>query len=109
MSLALPEAFADLTEFSDWALETWRERYEKRLSSTVEEMQALYDAITPRFAEILTYCDGHDLADLPEEARNLMLLLFSLCEASLPVEAWRQPRVPDSGAADLQMVVEPRL
>ncbi len=107
--LALPEEFADLAQFEDWALETWRERYEKRLASTVEEMQALYDAITPRIEEILSYCDRHDLAELPDEVRNLMFLLFSLCEASLPVEIWRQPRVPDSGAADLTMVAEPRL
>ena len=106
---ALPADFADLAQFSDWILETWRERYDKRLASTMDEMQALYDSITPRIGEILSFCNRHDLADLPSEVRNLMLLLFSLCEASLPVEAWRQPRVPDSGAADFTMVAEPRL
>ena len=107
-TLALPDEFADLAQFSDWALETWRERYEKRLASTMPEMQALYDSITPRIDEILAFCDRHELGELPDEVRNLMLLLFSLCEASLPVEAWRQPRVPDSGAADLAMTAEPR-
>lgn len=106
---ALPADFADLEPFADWALDTWRERYEKRLDSTMAEMQAFYDAMMPRLAEILDYCDAFDLDDLPDDARNLLLLAFSLCEASFPVEAWRQPRVPDSGSADLEMVREPPL
>jgi hypothetical protein len=28
---------------------------------------------------------------------------------SFPVEVWKQPRVPDSGAAYLDLVVEPRV
>ena len=106
---ALPADFTDLEPFADWALDTWRERYEKRLDSTMAEMQAFYDAMMPRLTEILEYCDGFDLDDLPDDARNLLLLAFSLCEASFPVEAWRQPRVPDSGSADLEMVREPPL
>lgn len=105
----LPPDFADLAPFADWALDTWRERYEKRLASTMDEMQAFYDAMMPRLSEILDYCDTFDLDALPDDARNLLLLTFSLCEASFPVEAWRQPRVPDSGSADLEMVREPAL
>lgn len=106
---ALPADFADLEPFADWALDTWRERYEKRLDSTMAEMQAFYDTMMPRLTEILDYCDAFDLDDLPDDARNLLLLAFALCEASFPVEAWRQPRVPDSGSADLEMVREPPL
>ena len=105
----LPEAYADLAVFEDWMLDTWRARYQKRLASTMDEMQALYDAMFPRLQEILDLCDSHSLAALPDDVRNLMLLLFSLCEVSLPVEAWRQPRVPDSGAADIFMAHEPRI
>ena len=105
----LPAEFADLAAFEDWMLDTWRARYEKRLASSIDEMQALYDAMFPRLQQILDHCDAHPLDDLPDDVRNLMLLVFSLCEASLPVEAWRQPRVPDSGAADIQMAHEPRI
>ena len=106
---ALPEQFADLAPFSDWIVETWRERYEKRLASTMDEMQAFYDATMPRVDEILEYCDQFDVDDLPDEVRHLAQLLFALGEASFPVESWRQPRVPDSGAADIEMVSEPPL
>ena len=105
----LPAGFADLAPFADWALDTWRERYEKRLGSTMADMQAFYNAMMPRLTEILEHCDSFDLDDLPDDARNLLLLAFSLCEASFPVESWRQPRVPDSGSADLEMVREPPL
>lgn len=105
----LPDEFADLAPFSGWALDTWRERYDKRLASTMGEMQAFYDATMPRLTEMLEYCDAFDLNDLPDDARNLLLLAFSLCETSFPVEAWRQPRVPDSGSADLELVREPLL
>ncbi len=105
----LPEQFADLAPFTDWIFDTWRPRYEKRLASTMDEMQAFYDAVLPRIGEITDYCDQYDINDLPDDARNVLLLTFAFCEASFPVEAWRQPRVPDSGAADLEMVSEPPL
>jgi len=105
----LPGDYAELAEFSDWILETWRKRYEKRLASTIDEMQAFYDATMPRLDDIMAFLDTQPSSDLPDDVRNLTLLVAGLCEASLPVEAWRQPRVPDSGAADIFMVSEPRL
>jgi hypothetical protein len=109
MTETLPAQFGELAPFSGWILETWRERYDKRLASTMAELQSFYDAMMPRLQEILDHCDRYDVDDLPDDVRNLMLLTFSLCEASFPVEAWRQARVPDSGAADLVMVREPLL
>jgi hypothetical protein len=106
---ALPGQFAELAPFTEWVLETWRERYEHRLASTMDDMQAFYDVMMPRLDEIIEHCNGLDIDDLPEDARNLLLMAFSLCEVSFPIEAWRQPRVPDSGAADLEMVTEPPL
>ena len=44
-------------------------------------------------------CDKFDLHALPEDATHLLWLCYSLVNASFPVEVWRQPRVPDSGAA----------
>ena len=44
---------------------------------------------------------------LPEDARRLLWLCYSLVNVSFPVEVWRQPRVPDSGAASFDMLVEP--
>ena len=43
----LPADFAALESFSDWILATEPERYARRLASSMEEMQALYDAAFP--------------------------------------------------------------
>ena len=107
MSTFLPAEFADLEVFADWCLPTEPERYAKRLGSNMDEMQAFYDAITPRAEEALTYCDKFSLDDLPEDVLNLMHLLYSLVTVSFPVECWKQPRVPDSGATSLDCVAEP--
>ena len=103
----LPADFADLEPFVDWSLETEAERYAKRLSSTMEELQSFYDAVFPRLEEAMAYLDALDLSALPEDATRLLWLCYSLVNASFPVEVWRQPRVPDSGAASMDMVVEP--
>lgn len=104
----LPEEFADLERFgADWALRTERERYAKRLSSSMEQMQAFYDAAFPRAEAALKYLDQFELDDLPEQAQNLLCLLYSLVMVSFPVEVWKQPHVPDAGAAYLDLVDEP--
>ena len=104
----LPAEFADLEPFAPrWCLPTENERYQERLGSSMEDMQAFYDAITPRAEAALDYCDQFPLADLPHDARRLLLLLQSMVMVSFPVEVWRQPRVPDSGASTLICVGEP--
>jgi hypothetical protein len=103
----LPTGFTDLEPFADWALATEAERYAKRLASSMEELEAFYDAAFPRLADAMAYLDGLDLHALPEEATALLWLCYSLVNVSFPVEVWRQPRVPDSGAASMDMLVEP--
>lgn len=103
----LPNEFADLQRFSDWCLPTEPERYSKRLSSTMSEMQDLYDAALPRLGDAMTYCRQYSLKAMPEDARSLMHLMQSLVMVSFPVECWKQPRVPDTGAAYLDCVQEP--
>ena len=104
----LPREFSDLEPFArKWCVATERERYATRLSSSVEEMQAFYDAFFPRGEEAIAYCDKFPLDDMPEDAQHLLQLIHSLVMVSFPVEAWRQPHVPDSGAAYLDRILEP--
>lgn len=103
----LPAEFADLEPFADWSLRTEAARYTKRLSSTMDDLQALYDAAFPRLEAALAYLDRFELASLPEDARRLLWLTYSLVNVSFPVEVWRQPRVPDSGATSMDAIIEP--
>jgi len=102
-----PSEFADLEPVAEWSLRTERERYAKRLSATMDQLQAFYDHVFPRLEAILAYLDRHELEALSDDATRLLWLTYSLVNASFPVEVWRQPRVPDSGAASLDVVVEP--
>jgi hypothetical protein len=104
----LPPQFSDLEPFAaKWCLTTERERFAERLASTMDEMQAFYDAVTPRAEEAMTYLDQFPLDAMPEDATNLLHMLYSMIAASFPVECWGQPRVPDTGAAYLELVSEP--
>jgi hypothetical protein len=103
----LPPEFDDLEPLADWSLRTEAERYAKRLSSTMDELQAFYDAAFPRIESAMEYLDQFELDALPEDASRLLWLYYSLVNATFPVEVWRQPRVPDSGAASFDVVIEP--
>ena len=104
----LPSEFSDLEPFAaTWCLATEDERYQQRLASTMDELQAFYDAVVPRADEAMSYCDRFPLDELPRDARNLLHLLFSMVMVSFPVEAFGQPRIPDTGAAYLDCLVAP--
>jgi len=108
MSTKLPKEFAELEPFAaDWCLPTETERFAKRLSSSMEEMRSFYNAITPVAKAAIAYCNQYPLDAMPDDALNLMHLLYSMIMVSFPVECWGQPRVPDSGAAALECLVEP--
>ena len=107
--MPLPVEFADLEPYLAWDLPTEPERYARRLSSTMDEMQAFYDAAFPRMQAVLDFCGDTPIEELSDEQRSLVHLMQSVIMVSFPVEVWKQPRVPDSGATWLDLVTEPRI
>jgi hypothetical protein len=107
MPNTLPSDFADLEQFADWAIPTEKARYDKRVASTMDQLQAFYDAAFPRMQDAMSYLDQLDLNALPDDAKRLLWLYCALVTVSFPVEVWRQPRVPDSGASSFDAVLEP--
>jgi hypothetical protein len=105
----LPAAFADLEPFADWCLPSEYDRFAKRIGSTMDELQAFYDAAFPRLQESEDYLKGVALDGISDEDRNLLWLFASLVTVSFPVEVWRQPRVPDSGASSFDCIVQPAI
>jgi hypothetical protein len=104
----LPAEFSDLEPFArDWCLDSEPERYAKRLASSMDELQAFYDAIFPRAEEAIAYLDKFPLDALPEDAHRLLKLLYSLILVSFAVEIWRQPYIPDTGTAQFELEIEP--
>jgi hypothetical protein len=105
--VSLPTEFADLEPFADWALQGEGPRYAKRLASSMDELQAFYDAAFPRMEEAMAYLEQFSMDALPDDAKHLLWLYCALVTVSFPVEVWRQQRVPDSGASTFDAVLEP--
>jgi hypothetical protein len=104
----LPAEFADLEPFAErWSLETESARWDERMSSTMDAMQAFYDAMLPRVEEAIAYCDKFPLNDMPDDAVNLLRMVYSFVVVSFPVELWRQPYVPDTLGTSFDRVTEP--
>ena len=104
----LPLEFADLEHLvEDWCLDSEPERYAKRLSSTMDEIQVFYDAIFPRAEAAIRYLEKFPLDALPDDALRLLKLLYSLILMSFPVEIWKQPYIPDTGTAQFELKLEP--
>ncbi len=95
-SRVLPPQFKDLERFvADWALSTEEERNRKRLSSSIKEIQALYDALLPRIEAMMDYLNQFPLDNMPEDAQRLFLLGLAFAEIAMAVEAFKQPAVVD--------------
>lgn len=97
MSL-LPAQFKDLEHLVDeWAIEDGHQRYVKRVASNMKQLKAFYDEMFPRGKEAIDYIDQFDYREpLPEDAKNLRNLVYSLITVAMAVEVWKQPRVKNS-------------
>ena len=90
----LPEAFADLTPWLDWALEPERARTAKKAASSMEEIRAFYDAMMPRLEDIMAYLDGVPAGEeKPAAAHRLHLLSLSLVEVANLVEIYKRREI----------------
>ena len=105
----LPPQFAELERWAPtWCLATEPERWALRMRSSMEELQAFYDACFPRAEEAIAWCDRFPLDELPPDAARLLQLLHSLLLVSYAVEVWQQPEVIHAGSARIDRILEPR-
>ena len=97
----LPEQFADLEGLvGEWSLATERKRNKKRLSSSMAEIQSVYEALLPRMNEIMGYLNQYPLDGMPDDARHLFYLTLSLAEITPAVELYKSPSVIDGFPPD---------
>lgn len=104
---SLPPAFAELERFIEWAIPSERDRYLKRLSSSMSDLREFYDAVVMRADDARKYLDELDYPDLPPDALRLLWMMFSLIVVSYAVDVFGQPSVPDSGSAYVERISEP--
>ncbi len=87
---ALPEEFADLAPWLDWALEPERARTEQRESSSMAEIRAFYDAVLPRLEEMIRHLEGFRDGDMSAPQHRLYLISLSLVEVANLVELYKR-------------------
>ena len=105
----LPSAFADLEHYAQtWCLPTETERWNQRLASSMPQMHEFYDAFFPRVEEAIDYCDKFALDDLPDDALNLLHLIYSLIIVAMSVEIMHQPAPVDAADAVIIRTRDPR-
>ncbi|MDT5079198.1 MAG: hypothetical protein QOJ80_3835 [Mycobacterium sp.] len=105
----LPSAFAELEPYAQtWCLATETERWDQRLASRMPELQEFYDAFFPRLEDAIEYCDKFTLEDLPDDALNLLYLIYSLVMVAMAVEIMHQPAPVDAADAVMIRTGEPR-
>jgi hypothetical protein len=108
MTVSLPQQFNELSPYADeWVKDTRAERYRVRLSKSIAELEDFYDAVAPHAAAAQAHLDTLDLGDLPEDANNLLKLLFAFVLVSFSVNVYSLPNVPDSGAAHFHQTYDP--
>ncbi len=104
----LPGEFGELEPYAGkWCRATENERWNERMASSMHELQAFYDAILPRIPDAIAYCDKFPLDDMPEDAVNLLRLVYSFILVSFPVELWAQTYPPDTRGTDFVRLSEP--
>ena len=105
---ALPAAFAELEPWADdWAKPTRAERYAMRLSKAFPELLAFYDAVAPHAEAAIEHLNRSPLDALDDADGRLLQLLYSFILVSYAVNIFDQAKIPDSGAAFFDCVVEP--
>ena len=91
----LPQEFADLTPWTqDWGQSDETARNHARVTSDLAEIETFYNAMMPRMDDILAFLGQHGL-DAEQPIKNLSDLAKSFIEASVCVELFRNPTVPD--------------
>jgi hypothetical protein len=104
----LPSAFAELEPYAQtWCLPTEAERWDQRMASSMAEMREFYDAFFPRLEEAIEYCDKFSLDDMPDDALNLLHLIYSLIMVAMAVEIMHQVRPTDAADAVMTRISEP--
>jgi hypothetical protein len=104
----LPSAFTELEPFAEkWCLRTEAARWNMRMATSMLVMREFYDAFSPRFEEAIDYCDKFPLDDVPDDALNLLYLIYSMVMVSMAFEVFGQQKPTDSADAVIDRVSGP--
>ena len=93
----LPAEFADLARWTaEWALGNERDRMDKLLSVTVEELRPFYDSMLARMLDVKSYLDQFPMNAMPPEAHTLFELAMTFMETAHVIDlGWKTTDIED--------------
>jgi len=93
--MALPHEFGDLEHWvADWAIGDEAARNRKRLASSMDQLQAYYNALLPRMDAIIPHLNQYSLDALAPGEQALLDLALMFMEVAPAVEIYKHPDVP---------------
>lgn len=92
------EPFVDI-----WGLPTAAQRVAKRTTSSMDEINAFYDAMLPWMEEILNYLNQFPLEAIPGQALPVAYAALAMCEVDNPVR-WKETEL--SSGFDVRKMAE---
>lgn len=93
--MVLPHGFGDLEGWvADWAIGDESARNRKRLASSMDQLQAYYNAMLPRMDAIIPHLNQYSLDTLAPAELTLLDLALMFMEVAPAVEIYRHPDVP---------------
>jgi hypothetical protein len=105
---SLPADFQELERFvGAWALATQQQRNDKRVASTMGELQEFYDALLERIKDIAAYLDQFPISSLPVDAVHLLYMGQMLMEIAPAVEVMKSPDIPSAYARE-RLIIHPQ-
>jgi len=113
-SVVLPEQFASLNDYSQWALPTETLRTTMRHRASMDEIKSFSQAMLQQLDAALAYIDSFADEALPSSAQALMSMVLSLAEVAPAIEFYGQQAVidgfePDRFVADPAFKLSPAL
>lgn len=93
--MTLPHEFGDLEQWvADWAIDEEAARNRKRLASSMDQLQAYYNALLPRMDAIIPHLNQYSLDALAPAEQTLLDLALMFMEVAPAVEIYKHPDVP---------------
>ena len=90
----LPAGFEDLLPWADWGADDMEDRGRRRVGSTMEEIEAFYEAILSRLDAVLDHLSATPIDELDPPSRLLMNMALALAEIAPAVEQFFEPTIP---------------
>ena len=88
--------FSELEPYlNEWGLPTVSARIEKRVMSSLAELQDFHRAMLPRLREIIEFLNQFPEDEIPARYLPLKNAALSMLHAERPVTKWQKPMLED--------------